>query len=381
MQDSGMNEEAEFLHMIPAQFMIIRQLRHKYRCGKCHGSMVTAPAPHRIIPGSSYSDEMIQDVALSKYCDLIPIERYSAIAGRSGLVDLPPNSLIGITHGLAAFVLPAYEKLKAEVSAAPVLHADETPHKMLEGDEKARWYLWGFSTPESCYFEIHDTRSGDVASDFLNGAQCGYLVSDVYSGYQKAVRESNEIRAKTNRPLIRSVYCNAHSRRKFKEAIESFPEEAEYFLERYGRIYKLEAEGKTEPETLPAKREAMIPIFAEMKTKACALLDSYSTKSALVTALNYFLNNYAELTLFLTIFALPIDNNLQERLLRNHVVGRKTWYGTHSKRGAKTAAILFSLVESCKLNKINPRHYFKRLIEALHQKKPAFTPRESVSAS
>ncbi len=91
-----------------------------------------------------------------------------------------------------------------EVSSAVVLHADETPHKMLEGDKKSNWYLWGFSTAESCYFEIHDTRSGDVASEFLKDAACKYLVSDVYSGYQKAVRESNENRVEAGCPYALS---------------------------------------------------------------------------------------------------------------------------------------------------------------------------------
>ena len=132
MSDSGMTENSEFLTTIPQQFFVIRQKRHKYRCGKCHGDIVTAPAPPKIKPGSSYSDEMMVDVAMTKYCDLIPIERYSTIAGRSGLMDLPPQSLIGLTHNVSDFVEGAYEKLKEEVSANKVLHADETPHRMLE---------------------------------------------------------------------------------------------------------------------------------------------------------------------------------------------------------------------------------------------------------
>lgn len=378
MKDSGMMEESEFLHVIPAQFMIIRQLRHKYRCTNCHGTIKTAPAPQRIIPGSAYSDEMIQDVALSKYCDLIPIDRYSSIAGRSGAVDLPPNSLIGLTHGLAEFCSQTYEKLKTEVNSAQVLHADETPHKMLEGDKKNNWYLWGFSTKQSCYFEIRDSRSGDVASEFLNNSNCTYLMSDVYTGYQKAVRDSNLIRSKEQRPLIQNIYCNAHARRKFKEAEGAFPEEAAYFIEKYAEIYQLEEEGQKQPEILQDKRTLMAQIFLEMKSKAEMLATSFSEKSAILKAANYFLNNYTELSLFLTNVDLPIDNNLQERLLRSPVVGRKTWFGTHSKRGAKTAAVLFSLVESCKLNKVNPRQYFKSLVDAIHNKKPVFTPREYI---
>jgi len=197
MKDSGMTENSEFLTVIPAQYLVIRQKRHIYRCGKCHGDMKTAPPPPRIKPGSSYSDEMIMDVAMSKYCDLIPIERYTAIAERAGLMDLPPQSLIEATHNFADYVSGAYYKLPSEIKSCLVFNADETPHRMLEGGgDKKSWYLWGFSTPRTCYFEIHNTRSGDVASDILLNSKCEYLVSDVFSGYAKAVRIANKEREK-----------------------------------------------------------------------------------------------------------------------------------------------------------------------------------------
>ena len=101
---------------------------------------------------------------------------------------------------------------------------------------------------------------------------------------------------------------------------------------------------------------------------------SYPEQSKYGKALRYYLENYDGLTLFLTDAEVPIDNNSQERLLRNHVVGRKTWYGTHSVRGAETAAILFSIVESCKLNHVNPREYFPALVQAIHNGQPQFTP-------
>ena len=109
-------------------------------------------------------------------------------------------------------------------------------------------------------------------------------------------------------------------------------------------------------------------------------LAAVPSKSAIGKALAYFLENYEGLTRFLADPALPIDNNAQERLLRNPVIGRKTWYGTHSKRGARTAAILFSLVESCKLNGVNPREYFKCLVQDLHLKKSAYSPYQFKSA-
>jgi transposase len=380
MHDTGMTQTTEFLTVIPKQYIVVRQIQHKYGCGKCHGELKTAPAPKRIIPGSSMSDAMVIDVGLTKYCDLIPIERYSAMAGRGGLEDLPPQSLIESTHNLADFVGEAYKKLKNEILNSKVLHADETPHRMLEGDKKSNWFLWGFSNKCTSYFDIRDTRSGDIASELLKKSKCEYLVSDVYSGYGKAVRETNEVRKEKQQPLIRSVYCNAHSRRKFKVAKERFAEEAKYFIEQYQKIYKLEDRvkeylPKTSEEALDYRAQ-MIPLFEEMKKRALNTLISYSSKSTMSKALKYFLDNYDELTLFTQYLELPIDNNPQERLLRNPVVGRKTWYGTHSKRGAFTAAVLFSLVESCKLNGVNPRTYFKQLVDDIHAGKQAYTPAE-----
>lgn len=376
MSDSGMTENSEFLTAIPTQYIVIRQKRHKYRCSQCHGSLVTAPAPPRIKPGSSYSDEMIIDIVVSKYCDLIPIERYAGMAKRSGLPDLPPQSLIELTHVFANFAKGAYEKLKAEISSEKVLNADETPHRMLEQNEDKSWYLWGFSTRMSCYFEIHNTRSGDVASEILQDSACEYLVSDVFSGYGKAVKESNVHRREKNLSLIKNVYCNAHARRKFKDSESKFTEESKIFIEIYGKIYRLNKMTKRWSQKTQRLRKLMQPLFEEIKSKCMEMAGGYSSKSTIGKAMSYYLKNYEGLTLFLDNPILPIDNNSQESLLRNPVIGRKTWLGTHSKRGAETSAILFSLVESCKLNKVNPREYFKKLVQDLHEGKQPYTPKD-----
>ena len=129
----------------------------------------------------------------------------------------------------------------------------------------------------------------------------------------------------------------------------------------------LNAEAKEQqPPIVAMIRAEMRPRFEAMKKRALEELAGYSEKGKYGKALKYFLGNYDGLTLFLDDPEVPIDNNSQERLLRNHVVGRKTWYGTHSERGALTAAILFTLVETCKLNHVNPREYFKCLVEDLH---------------
>lgn len=377
MSDSGMTEDAEFLTVVPEQYIVVRQMRHKYRCESCHGDIKTAPAPPRIMPSSSYSDEMMIDVSLSKYCDLIPVERYTAIAARAGVKGLPQQSLIECTHYVADYVKVAYKRLKSEILLSTILHADETPHRMLEGSESKSWYLWGFSTPETSFFEIHDTRSGDVASGILLNSKCEFLVSDVFSGYGRAVRESNKVRKTQGLTEIQNVYCNAHARRKFKEALKKSLDEASFYIKQYRFIYRLEKFSKDKPPELVTKiRKRLLKYFERMKTRAMADIGGYSSQSSFGKAMSYFLENYGALTLFCGNPSLPIDNNPQERLLRSPVIGRKTWYGTHSERGAETTAVLFSLVESCKLNGVNPREYMKKLVQDLHQGLPAFTPKE-----
>jgi hypothetical protein len=326
--------------------------------------MKTAPAIKRIKPGSAWSDGMILDVAASKFCDLIPITRQVKMAERLGISGLPHQSLIESTHYLADFLNPIYLDIREEILKSKILYADETPHRMLEGDEKSNWYLWGFSSKTSAYYECQDTRSGDVAIELIRDSNCEYLMSDVYSGYGKTVKVVNEYRRGKNLPKLNKIYCNAHARRKFIEAAV-FQEESKFFVECYQKIYRLDALNR---------RDEMTPIFEEMRDRTRHHLSHYSSKSAIVRASDYFLKNYSELTEFIKDPELPIDNNHQERLLRNPVIGRKTWYGTHSIRGAKTTAVLFSIIESCKLNKINPRVYLTHVVSLIHLGQTPPTP-------
>jgi transposase len=379
MADSGMTEDSEYLTADPKEFIIIRQKRQKLRC-QCHAAILTAPAPVKIIPKSSYSNELIVDAALSKFCDLIPMERYCQMAARLGHQGLPPHSLITAVIKLSVFLMPVYMRIRSCTLSSTVLSADETTHKMLEGHAKTRWYLWGFSSADSCFFECHSTRSGDVSTAILIESLCEFLVSDAYSGYGKSVNLANKERTEKGLSTIKMVGCNAHARRYFiaeNESIEDLPEDPKFIVEQYKTIYKLEAEvkGKSKQKILEARAQ-MKPVFEAMKEECQRKINKYSTKSQMYTAYNYFLENYENLTRFLTNHLLPIDNNHSERLLRNHVVGRKTWYGTHSPRSATAAAIHFSLVESCKLNFVNPRSFYLDAVERILNNKDVITPFE-----
>ena len=379
MSDSGMTEDSEYLDVQTREFTVVQQKRHKHRCHSCHGSIVTAPAPPRVTPGGSYSDDLIIDATLSKYCDLIPMERYCQMAARSGLPGLPPHSLIQASFTLADYLKEVYQLIKAETLATSVLLADETPHRMLEGDAKKRWYLWGFANHHAAFFECHDTRSGDVSTEVLVASTCSVLLTDAFCGYKKSIKAANAMRADKGLAPIRAAYCNAHARRRFYSGSkeEEPSADAAIIVKLYQEIYRLNAEsrGLSNADILQ-KRAEMVPYFEAIKLEAESKIDSYSSKSTMGSSYSYFLKYYDGLTLFVTNPLVPIDNNPAERLLRSPVVGRKTWYGTHSKAGAEAAAVHFSIVETCKMNGVNPREYYADAVARVHGKRELITPRQ-----
>jgi transposase len=376
MIDSGLGEVTEQLHTVPARHKIIRQYRRKYKCPRCYTGLVTARQLPRIAPGSSLGDSFIIEAATAKFYYLIPAQRYALMAAQSGLEQFPPQLVLAAHHYLAEFLRPVYGLLQRRIQRSHLLFADETPHRMLEGSESKNWFLWGFSAEGVCYFEIHDTRSGDVAIEFLAASDCIYLMSDVYAGYTRAIREVNAIRRTRGLREIIPLFCNSHSRRKFVEASINYPEEAQFFIDQYETAYRLEAELKLlkDPQSRSEKRAEMRPFFEAMLVMGKTIRDRYSDKSSIVRAIDYYTNNYEGLTRFLENPDLPIDNNLSERHLRNPVIGRKTWYGTHSERGVETTEILFTIMQSCKHLKIDPRQYLQALTESMLMRGPPFTP-------
>jgi transposase len=385
MNEMGVFEQSQSLTVIEKKYLITNILRMKYHCSQCHGHIETAPQLPRVVPRGTYGDEFLIDVAVSKYCDLLPVERYCEMAARGGFIGLPPNSLHEGLWRLGEFLRVIYELIRIETLDSRILYGDETPHKMLEGDEKSNWYFWGFFSLTSCFFECHDTRSGEIALDVLSESECRYFVSDAYTGYGRAINEVNKLRVIAEVDKIIEVLCNSHARRYFDECGEL--EDANTFIAEYQEIYKVEKEVKELIKVVDANKESEFSLalattkrselkinFERMKTKAESDLNHYSSHHQYYKACQYFTRNYTGLTACLDDPRIPLDNNHSERGLRASVVGRKTWYGTHSERGAETAAIHFTIAGACKLNGVNPRKYYKHAIESIHFKRPLLTP-------
>ena len=144
--------------------------------------------------------------------------------------------------------------------------------------------------------------------------------------------------------------------------------------------YELEGEAKesmvVDADVAPLRqaRDAMKPVFNDMKDKAEGLLTEFSSKSSQVRAAKYFIDNFDGLTLCLDDIRLRLDNNVQEGLLRNAVIGRKTWFGNHSVLGARTSAALHTVIECCKLNQVNSRKFIPDTVKSIHEKREILTP-------
>ena len=385
MADSGMRESSERIEYQPAEVYILRTHRVRYHCKCCQSAPKTAALPERMAPGSSLGDSLIIQACISKFYDLIPTTRFSKILARGNAAV--SHGLLLKAQSIMAFVLVSlYRLIKQEIVNSRVVFADETIHRQLEENNgNWRWYLWGFSNQTSIYFEIHDTRSGDVSIEFLIKSLVLFLVSDAYTGYNRTIREVNEPRQSQIFPLLQSCLCNDHSRRYFFYAQEVAL--AQKALEVYDKIYKIESQVQKllknkvyqEPENSRKAlelRQTADPLFNQIYDISCEILLDAPEKSLESTAARYFLNHVDRLTLFLRHIELPISNSPAERGIRDSVLLRKTALGNHSKAGAEEAAIQLSVMGSCKMVGINPTEFLEFTRTKYLAKEPLLTPHQ-----
>ena len=384
MVDSGLTDDpTERIEFQPAELTIVRTRRKRYHCKCCQSGLRTAALPERIAPGSSIGDSLIIQACISKFHDLIPTSRFAKILAR-GKVDMAHTLLLKAQSHAAFMLLGVYRAIRLEILKSKVVLADETIHRQLEENKGHwRWYLWGFSDGMSIYFEIHDTRAGEVSINFLMESQVLFLVSDAYSGYGRTIREINELRQPKKMEPLQWSGCNDHGRRYFFYAKED--PLAQKALDLYNKIYKIEDQVQellrhpkyVEPENSAKAlelRQTADPLFEEIHNVCCEILLDAPAKSLEETAAKYFINHEAGLTLFLRHIELPISNALSERGIRDWVQLRKTALGNHSQEGAEEAAIELTVMCSCKMAKVNPQDYMEFTRLRYLAKKPLLTP-------
>ena len=359
---------SEILDYIPGRFEVIRHIRPAFSCRRCE-SMAQAPMPSLPIERGRPGPGLLAHVLVGKYCDHLPLYRQSGIYAREG-VDLD-RALLADWVGKAAWLLsPLVEAVGRHVMAAEKLHADDTPVPVLApGTGQTRTgRLWvylrderphgGADPPAALYRYSPDRKSGHPRSH-LAGFR-GFLQADGYSGFGPLYKAADGRDA-----VVTEVACWAHARRYFHDIhVTSKAPLATDALERIGRLFDVERaiDGLAPAERQRIRQARARPLVDDLAAFFDATLPRLSAKSDLAGAIRYARTRWPALTRYLDDGSLEISNNAAERAIRPLALGRKNYLFAGSDSGGDRAAAIYTLVETAKLNGLDPEAYLRDIL-------------------
>ena len=365
-------DRSERLDIVPAQLRVIITVRPKYACRTCTDGVTQAPAPPHLIMGGLPTEASIAHVLVSKYADHLPLYRQSQILARAGL-DLH-RAVLADWVGKAAFHLkPVVDRLAEHLKRSGKLFMDETTAPVLDpGRGKTKtgylWALarddrpWGGEDPPGVAYFYAPGRAGENAETFLTGFD-GILQIDGYQGYNRLTKPSRR-----GGTPIRVAHCWAHARRKLKEVFDRDGSEiAAEGLRRIAEIYVVEADirGISPGQRLSARQTRSAPLVAAFGDWLQAQRRKISARSRLGEKLNYIHNHWDGLRTFLADGRVEIDNNRVENLIRPITLNRKNaLFAGHDEGGIAWGRIA-SLIETCKINRVEPFAYLKATLTAI----------------
>jgi transposase len=369
-------EVCEKLDIIPATIRVIRIIRPKYACKNCEGvqsegpTIKIAPPPPQIIPKGIASPGLVAHIAVSKYCDALPLYRQEKIFSRYG-IELSRSTMAGWMVAVAEYCNPLMILFNKELLIGPLINVDETRLQVLNEPDRAdttKSYMWVFrgGHPDKpvILFKYSQTRSGQIPREVLAG-YTGYCQTDGFSGYD-ALETSN--------PGIRMVGCFFHTRRNFVKIIDARgkgakPGSPEVALDYIGRLYKIEKiardRGLSPDEIVSLRREQTLPVLEEFKAWMDKRIKQTPPKGLLGHALDYALKRWPELIRYTENGYVTPDNNAAENAQRPFVIGRKNWLFAGHPNGAHAAATLYSLIETAKACGLDPYQYFRFLFSKI----------------
>ena len=344
----------------PAVFYAKRYLRPKYVCSKCpEKGIATASLPARPIERGVAGVSLISWVIISKYLDGLPLYRIESIFKRYS-IHINRSSMVGWIEQVCRYLQNIVDAMQADLLESHLMQADETPLKVLDKGTKGKAHL-GYLFPyvgdgRIAVFDYQKGRGRTGPSDMLRDYKGKYLMTDGYAGYREVVEKKE---------LIHLV-CWAHARRNFFEAKTTEPQLAEAFLALIGKLYDVERIAKdknlTGSDRCGLRNQESARVLEEIRSLLQNPGKPILPRSPMGLAIAYAMNHWTKLNNYLLDGEQPIDNNLVERLIRIVAIARKNFLFCGSHEGAERAAIIYSLIATCKLNDIEPFEYLSDIL-------------------
>lgn len=346
----------EELEYVPGRFVVNRIVRPRMACACCE-RFHQAPLPSRPIERGRPGPGLLAHVLVSKYADHLPLYRQSGIYARAG-IELDRSTLAGWVGQATALLEPLADAVARHVLEGQAIFADDTPVNVLApGAGKTKtarlWaYVrdetpWASEAPPAAVYRFSADRAGIHPAEHLKHYS-GFMHADGYAGFNELYRTGD----------ITEVACMAHIRRKFvdihKAQGSAIAEEA---IRRIAALYAVEAKARGQPpdERVRLRQEQAEPLFGDLEQWLHAQLPKLSGKMPLAQAIRYALTRIARLGPYLEHGIVELDNNAAERAIRPLALGRKNWLFAGSERGGRAAAIAYTLIETARLNGVDPQ--------------------------
>jgi len=364
-------EETEVLGKRPAVHFVRVIKREKRACAACamHG-VETAAVPERIAPKSIFSDEVIIDFVVRKYCDALPLYRQRATLLRDLGIDVALTTINDAVLRVGELLIPMVDLIKRNLLAGDYIQADETYVGVQTNEKKGenhKAYFWQYSSPgKGVVFDFEMTRSGEVPRNVFKQYR-GILHTDGYAVYGEKVGAGGMIHA----------CCFAHSRRKFIEAVNVQTRtnatdakservvalmDSLFAIDRQAREQNLSIEDRhaLRQEHAPGILAELHALLLEMRASGLIL-----PKSAAGNAVSYTLKRWEKLTRFMQYPVIELSTNWAENSMRPISIGRRNWLHLGSKEAGPKIAAIFSIIESCRKLSLPIRQYLADVLPGM----------------
>ena len=364
-------DASEVFDWVPAILRVIRTVRPRYACRQCQSAIVQAPAPKRIIEGGMTTTSTIAWIATARFAWSIPLNRQAQMLAGQGLV-LDRSLFSGWMRRAAWWLSGLYELQLRIIHAQPRIFVDETRMPVLEkGRRTVRIsQFWahacddrpwnGPAPPAVCYVFARGRGYLEIKEQLARFE--GLLQVDGYAAYKTLEKARGRVRP------IKLAFCLAHARRKFTDVYKATksPVSAQ-IIALIAEIYAVEARvrGTSAEERYVARQAESEPIVAKIKAVLETTLPQLSTKSSLAKAIRYMLGHWRGLVRFLDDGRLEVDSNTVERTMRSVAQGRRSSLFAGSEVGAQTWAVLASLLQTCRLNGLDPYTWLNDVLERI----------------